>query len=116
MEKTETIDFKTCPYCKGEAYLNGREMRASCLGFGCSMKGPVNDPEGFKWNSIPRSDNTPVVSHLDHLARQIVDAMEALRRASLGTFDDLASMASMAKGAMEAYSEEKERRAANAQG
>lgn len=54
IDRLEEVTLKECPACKGEACFNDEEMPDYVTCLDCSMDGPLADPHGHKWNSIPR--------------------------------------------------------------
>lgn len=77
---TPNRKLKPCPSCDGEPCFNNNvnPYYVTCLD--CAMNGPLIDPDGKKWNSIPRRvevlellwrvqnvlDN-PMLTELEHL-------------------------------------------------
>jgi len=46
--------LKPCPFCGAGAELYDYNTVVICTSWGCKVVGPDNDPDGHKWNSIPR--------------------------------------------------------------
>ena len=54
------IELKPCPNCGAKVYfLGNRAIR--CMNMMCLMVGPVDDPDGIKWNALPRLGDVPSV-------------------------------------------------------
>ena len=53
------IELKPCPVCYGRAY-QGCD-RAWCINTRCRVDGPTNDPDGTKWDAMPRRDDVAAV-------------------------------------------------------
>jgi hypothetical protein len=51
---TKPLKYEPCPHC-GKKMV---EFSTMCLGYifcpRCGLLGPDNDPQGKKWNSLPR--------------------------------------------------------------
>jgi len=47
-------ELKPCPFCGAGAELYDYNTVVICTSWGCKVVGPDNDPDGHKWNSIPR--------------------------------------------------------------
>lgn len=51
------IDLKPCPACGGtDVRVAGSQMQyVTCSNGQCHLDGPIRDPDGTKWNALPRS-------------------------------------------------------------
>jgi hypothetical protein len=49
------MTLKPCPACgHKEPYLSKGYEIVKCQNFDCGMEGPRSDPDGAKWNALPR--------------------------------------------------------------
>ena len=74
--------LKNCPACGGAASFYKDARRVYCLGGGdeCCLTGPIHDPDGAKWNALPRRDaNEPyLIDQLDVRVQELFTHFEAV--------------------------------------
>lgn len=68
------VKLKSCPACGGHARMVGENF-VSCLKDQCDMMGPSNDPDGAKWNALPRRGDAPTVTR-EQIAAEILALKE----------------------------------------
>ena len=71
--------LKPCPACGGEARIRDGRF-AVCDGIHCRVMGPSYDPDGAKWNALPRAEDflSPALSETvneGNLAQRIYAAI-----------------------------------------
>jgi hypothetical protein len=61
-------DLKPCPACSKAALINEAVCYIYCSNTLCAVMGPTYDPDGSKWNALPRhSDNAALVAENERL-------------------------------------------------
>jgi hypothetical protein len=76
----EPPKLKPCPACGGKAarfalYPDGGPVTRCCS---CRMNGPVDDPDGAKWNALPRRDALKPTDPLAPTMNAAADTLKAL--------------------------------------
>lgn len=70
--------LKPCPACGGDAWRRPVGY-ASCSSAGCHLIGPDHDPDGAKWNALPRrTDASQGMSDGELIARMLVWLIEVV--------------------------------------